>query len=302
MMVIAKNSEEALLKELKSCWENFPNYRCVYLRFSQLGQNTEEWFSEFLETIKSTIDDRNGQIYLCHDQDVFVITRYMTQKRLEGLLAHLAPKLSPATSLEGLANLFEIGVDWPKLRNFCEKKIENREILAAQKREERKNDVQHLNSAEALKSLDRDLISSLGMRRELREKPEIMVVEDDAFSQKLVTNALGKHYNLYVTGDGQGAIMNYVNKAPDVLFLDIGLPDINGHEVLEKIFKLDPTAYVVMFSGNGDKKNIMRAIELGAKGFVGKPFTQEKLFQYIEKSPFIQSKQKKENTHGHSLH
>ena len=92
--------------------------------------------------------------------------------------------------------------------------------------------------------------------------------------------------------------MSYVNKAPDVLFLDIGLPDINGHEVLEKLFKLDPDAYVVMFSGNGDKENIMKAVELGAKGFVGKPFSQEKLLQYIQKSPFIQEKQKREKTHG----
>ena len=45
-----------------------------------------------------------------------------------------------------------------------------------------------------------------------------------------------------------------------------------------------------MFSGNGDRDNVLKAIELGAKGFVGKPFTKDKLFQYIEKSPFIQEK------------
>ena len=105
-----------------------------------------------------------------------------------------------------------------------------------------------------------------------------------------------------MTGDGQGALMGYVNKAPDVLFLDIGLPDIDGHAVLEKIFKLDPDAYVVMFSGNKDRDNVMKAVELGAKGFVGKPFTSEKLLQYIQKSPFIQAKQKKEFDHGNFIH
>ena len=96
--------------------------------------------------------------------------------------------------------------------------------------------------------------------------------------------------------------MNYVNKAPDVLFLDIGLPDINGHDVLERLFKLDPQAYVVMFSGNGDRENVLKAVELGAKGFVGKPFTQEKLIQYIEKSPFIQEKLNREKQYGNLVH
>jgi two-component system chemotaxis response regulator CheY len=86
-----------------------------------------------------------------------------------------------------------------------------------------------------------------------------------------------------------------------VLFLDIGLPDIDGLKVLERIFKLDPQAYVVMFSGNGSKEHIMRAVELGARGFVGKPFTKEKLFQYIEKSPFVQARHVKEISHGHTI-
>jgi len=47
-----------------------------------------------------------------------------------------------------------------------------------------------------------------------------------------------------------------------------------------------------MFSGKGDRDNIMKAVEMGAKGFVGKPFTREKLFQYIEKSPFVIEKMK----------
>ena len=86
--------------------------------------------------------------------------------------------------------------------------------------------------------------------------------------------------------------MIYVNKAPAVRFLDIGLPDIDGHTVLKKVFEIDPDAYVVMFSGNGDKENVMKAVKTGAKGFVGKPFTKDKLYQYIDKSPFVQTKQK----------
>ncbi len=291
MLVIAKDAEEKLLQELKKLWEGDLTYRCLQLKFSQFEQDKEEWFSDLIESLKEHLEEDFSQLYLCHDNDIFVVTRTLTHARLKKFLTHLSPSLAPAP-VKGLAALFEIGVDWPKLRTLCTKKIENIKFLKDQKSPKKKKEVSSITRDEAIKTLDRDLISSLAMRREQRVKPEIMIVEDDPFSQKLISNALKNKYSISMTGDGQGALMNYVSKAPDVLFLDIGLPDIDGHEVLEKLFKFDPDAYVIMFSGNGDKENIMRAVELGAKGFVGKPFTKEKLFQYIEKSPFIQAKQK----------
>lgn len=305
MLVIVKNAERILLQELKNCWEYFPAYRCFHLKSSRFGKNEEEWLDQVLETARNILDDRSAQFYLCRDKDVFIITRAITLKTIDRFLAHLSPKLGPALQAfikPGLAVLFEIGVDWPKLRNLCERKIEEIEYAARKRQQNAQEMLDRVGVHEAFETLDHNLVNSLALRREKRETPEIMVVEDDIFSQKLVGNALKNKYSLSVTGDGQGAILNYVHKAPDVLFLDIGLPDINGHEVLAKLFELDPDAYVVMFSGNGDRENVMRAVELGAKGFVGKPFTQEKLLQYIQKSPFIQKKKSKERVHGNIVH
>lgn len=293
MLVIENNTEQELYKKLKTCWETLPTHRCLHLRLSQIEQDINEWFLELVNELRTYLDDQTAQIYLCHDQDVFLITRAMTKKRADDFLTQLPPKLAPVP-LQGLASLFEIGVDWPHLRRLCEKKITDLALKKAQEeqKKEKQAEVAKVNREAVLKTLDQSLVKSLAKRRAMRENPEIMVVEDDPFSQKLIKNALKSRYTPSITGDGQGALMSYVSKAPDVLFLDIGLPDIDGHEVLEKLFEIDPDAYVVMFSGNGDKDNIMKAIGLGAKGFVGKPFTQEKLFQYIEKSPFIQAKQK----------
>jgi len=307
MLVITENTENKLLQELKNCWESFPTHRCLHLKFSQVEHEKEEWFDGFVEVFRGYFEDQAVQIYRCHDGDVFILTRTMTRKRANDFLVHLSPTLTPASPIiigQGLAALFEVGVDWPKLRTICEKKIEDIRFEEAQKQAQakKKEELVKASREETLKTINDDLINSLSKRREQRDMPEVMVVEDDLFSQKLVKNALKGKYSVSMTEDGQGAIMNYVNKAPDVLFLDIGLPDIDGHEVLEKLFKLDPDAYVVMFSGNGDKENIMRAVELGAKGFVGKPFTQERLLQYIEKSPFIQKKQKREKAHGNLVH
>ena len=118
-----------------------------------------------------------------------------------------------------------------------------------------------------------------------------MVVDDDLFTQRLVKNSISKHGDVVFAADGCRALELYVAKAPDILFLDIELPDTTGHEVLEKIFQLDPHAFVVMLSGNGDRDNVLKAVEIGASGFVGKPFPRNRLCQYIEKSPFIIKKQ-----------
>ncbi len=92
------------------------------------------------------------------------------------------------------------------------------------------------------------------------------------------------------------ALDKYTNIAPDILFLDINLPDVTGHELLEKILILDPDAYVIMLSGNCDRDNITQAISKGAKGFIAKPFTKDKLFQYIDRCPTIALKQHSDST------
>jgi two-component system chemotaxis response regulator CheY len=305
MIVIAKNTERALQNELKECWQNQPQTRCALLRLSYLETKDENWDQIFFETIKEVLNGEIRSVYICEDGDVFMLSRSLTQKRLQDFIAHLAPKLSPAPNPE-LADLFEIKIHWKHLDQICTKKLETLALLKAQKEHQKnkqnKEDIALVSRETTLKTIDSDLMSSLAMRRERRNSLKIMVVEDDVFSQKLINNALGKKYDLSMAEDGRGAVMKYVNKAPDVLFLDIELPDMNGHQVLEKIFEFDPDAYVIMFSGNGSKDNIIRAIELGARGFIGKPFTQDKLLQYIEKSPFTQAKRKREgHNNGHAI-
>ncbi len=288
MMIITQNAEKKLIEQLDVFSVHSPTMRCLHLRLSALSIDFEKWFKAFVNECTGFFDDDMMAVYVCHDRDIFITGRSITQKRLNQFLTHLTLKLRPALKQE-LANLFEVGIDWARLKAVCKRKLD---LFAAA--QEKKKIIKHeacasVSRKEAMAELNRDLTSSLAMRRELRKNPEVMVVEDDLFSQKLVKASL-RQFNPTIVSDGQGAVMNYINKAPDVLFLDIGLPDIDGLKVLKKIFELDPQAYVVMFSGNGHRDNILKAVEIGAKGFVGKPFTKDKLIQYIEKSPHVLAK------------
>ena len=79
-----------------------------------------------------------------------------------------------------------------------------------------------------------------------------------------------------------------------MIFLDIDLPDVNGHEVLSSILKIDANAHIIMLSGNSDQENVVNAIKAGAKGFVAKPFLKDRLYKYIDECPMIMHKKEKE--------
>jgi CheY-like chemotaxis protein len=69
--------------------------------------------------------------------------------------------------------------------------------------------------------------------------------------------------------------------APNIMFLDIDLPKIKGHQVLSKIKTLDPKGCVVMISANSFPEDVKKAAERGASGFLAKPYTKQKLTNCI---------------------
>ena len=226
-----------------------------------------------------------------NDNDVFITTQFLTSKILCKFLPIVAQNLALAPFREELVSLYEANVHWAELNEICKKKIEKIDIekklkdkrIQKEKLEKYRKEIMDIK-------IDKELISLLSVKRQKRDRVSILVVEDDIFSQRLLKNSIDKEYQFFAAKNGHEAIVKYVNEAPDILFLDIGLPDISGHDILKKIFEIDPDAFVVMLSGNGDKENVLKAIDIGAKGFIGKPFTSKKLFQYIQKSPFIQQK------------
>lgn len=120
--------------------------------------------------------------------------------------------------------------------------------------------------------------------RRARHPAHVLIVDDDPLTRRVVVGALGESHAMITEENARGAVASYLMHAPDVVFLDIGLPDIDGFSVLSQILELDPDAFVVMFSSHSDTININKAFKSGAKGFVPKPFRKEMLERYIEGS------------------
>ncbi|RME89322.1 MAG: response regulator [Candidatus Hydrogenedentota bacterium] len=113
----------------------------------------------------------------------------------------------------------------------------------------------------------------------------IMIVDDLAFIKVVQRDILEKHGHEVVAdaSNGQEAIENYVQTKPDIVLMDITMPEVNGLEALQKILEIDPNANVVMCSALGQQNLIVEAIEKGAKDFIVKPFTPERLLAVIDK-------------------
>jgi CheY-like chemotaxis protein len=112
------------------------------------------------------------------------------------------------------------------------------------------------------------------------KKFTILIIEDQKFSTNLFRAALAGYYILSAESGIEG-VKIYEDSHPNIVFLDIGLPDVSGFEVLEKLRQFDPEACVVMLSGMNNDTYIQRCKELGAMGFLSKPYQKDYITYYI---------------------
>lgn len=114
---------------------------------------------------------------------------------------------------------------------------------------------------------------------------KILVVDDAGFMRKMVQTHLTKAgYTDFIEGeDGARAVELYKENKPDLVIMDITMPNMNGIDALREIKAYDPDAKVVMCSAMGQEAMVMDAIKLGALDFIVKPFKADRIVQTVNK-------------------
>ena len=112
---------------------------------------------------------------------------------------------------------------------------------------------------------------------------KILIVDDAAFMRMMIKNILTKNgYEICGEAEnGQTAIELYKELKPDLITMDITMPEMNGIEVVKAIRAFDPGANIIMCSAMGQQAMVMEAIQAGAKDFIVKPFQQDRILQAI---------------------
>jgi two-component system, chemotaxis family, chemotaxis protein CheY len=114
---------------------------------------------------------------------------------------------------------------------------------------------------------------------------KVMIVDDAEFMRMIIRDILLMHGHEVVAevGDGDEAIQTYLEVKPDIVLMDIIMPDMDGKEALKKLLFMDPEAKVVMCSSLGQQALITESMKIGAMGFIVKPFEPDGMLDVIRK-------------------
>lgn len=113
----------------------------------------------------------------------------------------------------------------------------------------------------------------------------ILICDDAAFMRMMIKDILTKNgYNVVGEAEnGVKAIEKYAELKPDLVLMDITMPEMDGIQALKKIKQNSPGATIIMCSAMGQQAMVIESIQAGAKDFIVKPFQAERVIEAVKK-------------------
>ncbi len=114
----------------------------------------------------------------------------------------------------------------------------------------------------------------------------ILICDDAAFMRMMIKDILTKNGYTIVgeAENGQKAVEKYNETKPDLVMMDITMPEMDGIQALKKIKATDPNAAIIMCSAMGQQAMVIESIQSGAKDFIVKPFQLDRVLEAVKKA------------------
>jgi two-component system, chemotaxis family, chemotaxis protein CheY len=121
---------------------------------------------------------------------------------------------------------------------------------------------------------------------EINMAKSILICDDAAFMRMMIKDILTKNgYNIAGEAEnGLKAVDKYQETKPDLVMMDITMPEMDGIQALKKIKAVDPSANVIMCSAMGQQAMVIESIQSGAKDFIVKPFQADRVLEAVKKA------------------
>jgi two-component system chemotaxis response regulator CheY len=114
---------------------------------------------------------------------------------------------------------------------------------------------------------------------------KVMVVDDTQFMRRRISNLLmDNDYQVLEAQNGEDAVRMYQNTQPDIVLMDITMPQMDGLMALSKIREFDPQARIIMLTAIGQQATALEAIQKGAKDFLVKPCDTVQVLKALAKA------------------
>lgn len=118
-----------------------------------------------------------------------------------------------------------------------------------------------------------------------KKKAKVLVVDDAIFMRRMLTDILkeGGHEVVAEAANGKEASEQYKKAKPDLVTMDIIMPEMGGIEAVKEIVSQDKNARILMVSAMGQQQLVVEAIQAGAKDFIVKPFESSRVLSAVDR-------------------
>jgi len=116
--------------------------------------------------------------------------------------------------------------------------------------------------------------------------PKVLIVDDNDLMRTLLRGVLrGENYDIIGDAKNGAVSLELIAKSkPDIVFMDVVMPQMDGLEALQRIKELYPEIVVIMITGNPSKENVEESIRNGANGFIIKPFNTARVLDTLNRA------------------
>lgn len=137
---------------------------------------------------------------------------------------------------------------------------------------------------------------------EQTKKLNAMVVEDEGVANELLSSTFKNFFSdVYSAFNGKEAIEMFERLQPDIVFVDIVMPEMDGIELSRKLREMNPNQIIIVISASNDIQKISESIEIGVNSFIQKPIDTKKIIELLSNVTALISKKKKIETKTFSI-
>jgi CheY-like chemotaxis protein len=203
----------------------------VDIRLTEAAENLS--IEKVAEIIRASFKSREGKLYICNEREILMLVRW--------------GKNNPASIVADT-----IGAALPK--EGCQVFVHEPTLTGVSKLEV---SITYKKPASAPTYAD---------ARATRRENVVVVADDDMYMRMLVKKGAGPNATIVEVADGSEVLAAYQKSVPDIIFLDIHMPGMNGSDVLQQILAVDPSAYIVMLSADSSRENVESTAHIRCEG------------------------------------
>jgi len=285
--VVQENAEKELLRTLEAAMTQAAARSVMLCQFSHTKiAATPEMLMPILNDI---LKDQEAIIYFCHDGDAIIYWKGFQDQVVKGLTTTLPMLFKDrlgAASKEQVFRYFEPFQHENELIALARGKIIQKDIAATKPENAAvamppvRKPMAHMELLHFTAEQKDSLNEALSMRKR-RRGIEILVVEDQGFSRKLLMSMLERNYRCREAATAEEAIKLYATYAPDLCFLDIELPDGSGHALAHLFRTHDTSGHLVMITANKFPHDVDIAVKNAVQGFIYKPYSKNRIYDIV---------------------